>query len=78
MSRTEKLIAGKTYWTVDKAAEFLSVGKNTVRSYAKQGLSCLKLGSSLYFREEWLKDFIEERTKIQTYREPRKARATAR
>jgi hypothetical protein len=69
--KTEKLIAGKKYWTVGKAAKYLGVCGNTVRNYTKLGLSCLKFGSSFYFREEWIKDFIDERTKIQTFREPR-------
>ncbi|MDR2999763.1 MAG: helix-turn-helix domain-containing protein [Fibromonadaceae bacterium] len=68
--RTEKKIAGKTYWTIIRAAEFLGVAQNTVRNYTKDGLSFLKMGSNFYFQEQWLTEFINEKTKIQSYRGP--------
>jgi len=67
--KNERLIAGDLYWNSCKAAEHLGIGKTTLLGYCKNGLSHLKLGNIVMFKREWLDAYIEERTRIQTYRE---------
>jgi len=68
--RRIKKVCGETYWTSSKAAEHMGVCKNTILNvFCKNGLSYLKIGGYKLFKKEWLDDYINEKTKIQTYRE---------
>jgi len=62
-----KTVAGKTYWTSTKAAEYLGVSKMTLHNYVKQDLlSSLSIKGFVLHQKEWLDDFIDEKTKICT------------
>jgi len=62
----EKVINGVTYMTTHRAAEVLGVSRNCVLIYARRqddNLKHLDLGGFKYFRQEWINEFIKERTK---------------
>jgi excisionase family DNA binding protein len=56
--KNEKQIGGEIYWTACKAAEYLGVSKATLYILARNGLSYYKPRSIYYFKEDWLKQFI--------------------
>jgi excisionase family DNA binding protein len=63
--RETKLIAGKEYLTSGGAASYLGISKVSVLNYAKTGaMSCLRMGSVIFFKKEWLDDYIDEKTNI--------------
>jgi excisionase family DNA binding protein len=72
--KNEKMIAGEVYLTACKAAEYLGVSKCTVYIFTKNGLSFLRMGHNIYFKEDWLNQFINEKTKFQAYNHPKEAR----
>jgi excisionase family DNA binding protein len=72
--KNEKHICNEIYWTACRAADYLGVSKCTVYIYAKNGLSFLKMGRNIYFKEDWLNQFINEKTKFQAYSHPKEAR----
>jgi len=61
----KKTIAGKEYWTTGMAAQYLGVSKLTLLNYAKAGkLTHLRLGSTLYYTEKWINEYLEDCKKI--------------
>jgi len=59
----EKMIAGVKYMTSCRAAEELGVSRNCIAFYARSGeLKSLLLGGIRYFRDEWIKQFVEGMT----------------
>jgi len=64
--RRIKKVCGETYWTTSKAADHMGVCKNTILGFCKTGLSHIKMGNYMLFKQEWLDDYINE--KRQTYR----------
>ncbi|MDR2582330.1 MAG: helix-turn-helix domain-containing protein [Fibromonadaceae bacterium] len=63
--RDVKIVGGQEYWTSGKAAEYLGIAKVTLLNYAKRDtITKLCIGSYVFFKPEWLDEFINERTTI--------------
>jgi len=59
----EKFINGEVYFDISKAAEILSVSRGTLYHWAKsKKIRCFKLGKYAYFKQQWIDDFVYERT----------------
>ena len=61
----EREFAGAVYYDVTRSAAFLGIHPGTLkRETAKDNISHLKMGRDIWYKLEWLKEYIEERTKI--------------
>ncbi|MDR2555272.1 MAG: helix-turn-helix domain-containing protein [Fibromonadaceae bacterium] len=61
--RDVKTVAGAEYWTSKKAARYLGVSKVTLHNYTRRKqITQLNFGSSVLYKQEWLDEFINERT----------------
>ena len=59
----EKSINGEVYFDTCKAAEILGVSRGSIFMWARNKmLRCLRLGRCAYFKQQWLDDFVHERT----------------
>jgi len=72
VGKTEKIVLGETYWTSSKAAEHMGVCKNTLLNFCKLGLSHINMGSYKLFKEDWLKEFLTEKSQITIYKRKKK------
>jgi len=58
-----KTVAGVEYWTSKKAARYLGISKVSLHTYARQKLiTQLNFGGFILFKQEWLDEFINEKT----------------
>ena len=65
----ERNFAGAVYYDVARAAAFIGFHPGTLkRETAKSNISHLKIGRDIWYKPEWLKEYIEERTKICVYK----------
>ena len=65
MSPNEKTIDGKTYWGAGKAAEYIGVHRDTIRTMSqRKRITHLHLGGRLWFLKEWLDAFVNHSTVI--------------
>jgi len=64
-SKDIKIVADVEYWTSKKAATYLGISKQALYVYARQNrVSKLNFGGFVFFKREWLDDFINEMTTI--------------
>lgn len=69
MPGKSKEFAGIEYFDVTRAAAFMGVHPGTLkRETAKNKVSHFKMGRDIWYKPEWLKEYIEERTKICIYK----------
>lgn len=61
--------AGAVYYDVTRAAAFLGVHPSTLKRETAGGrISSLKMGRDIWYKPEWITDYINERTRIGVYK----------